>query len=1235
MSAPPFKVKAVYEYSSPHEDDLHFSNGQIITVTENDEEDWYTGEYVDASGVKQEGIFPRNFVEKYEPTAPPRPTRTARPKKEDSAHVAEASDVVAQPSMTVRPTPDERSVEAPQPPEVYNPVPQIQPSAPHVASQLAEPIPAAPVQSKPAPVKTNEHTTTSEKPSGGSFRDRIAAFNKPAAAPVTPFKPSSLGSGGSGFIKKPFVAPPPSKDAYVPPPREPAPQRVYRREEDPEIAAKETENQELAERAGLASKGIEGEDEDQPKPTSLKERIALLQKQQMEQAARHAEAVHKKEKPKRPSKKRTESHEQAAEQEEGEGTALERQGSQDTVGKRSMDSARDIPAPRAHATRQKPSNRASIIAEASRKSFGDGDGNDADMSGAGDTTEEPEEMSTGRDDSDERPHTKPPAPPARALTAPVQEPDVGDEEGAEEEEEELEPAQGEEEEEEEEIDPELRRREELRARMAKMSGGMGMHGMFGPPGGLSMAGPALPTKKKVPSGSSETNRSIDNEIEAATSPVARAPPVPMPGLYHVHSPEDVNRQVGIEEQYAPGSPIATITKGHPADEMRDVEDIKPSVPKRTSTERGAAPPGMVLFHYTYLEVPEVMSVPNYYGSSASNVSAGRPAPPPVPTESRPHISSSVNPISPSAGSESDDEMPTRDGHKLLSRTPTTELPSRPLPPHPQGAPAIPTRPAEDIISPRSPASKRVSYFGTPESFQTSPTTPGTSNKRASRMPPIPGTSPVLAPAQTRAPPPPPPTAAALSRVSTGDMHVLSGPTHTEQDESEEEVTEYEGDYDTDIASAEPHKDALKAHARDSSVEEENSLASPVLSPAATRPPPPPVVAPRAVPPPLPSQPPPNKRQSMDIHRAAPPPPPPAKEQPRYETDEYDPYNYTSPVQSPPARAVATPTAERTQEDDLYTTIAPRAQPPNPYERAPPPLPRESPPQSASKSASRRSQDIQRTQTSSRRSTDLGRMSMDTGFMAMDVDFAEGSRWWVQPNGIPSAFQGRIDILHETEETTSTKRGGKTIVTKDLYVLFPDYSQTIVTVRFDQQNPADASFEQRHEQPPPRPRQDQLEQAHERFGRKLSEAVSSKKDSVVGDGTSQGLVQELLKPFTEALLPVGTRAYGALVYSNLANASTQQFDEIRAGDIITLRNAKLQGKHGAMHAKYSMEVGAGPGHVGIVAEWDGTKKKVRAWEQGRESKKVKVESYKLDDLRSGEVKIWRIMPRSWVGWEGVN
>ena len=120
-----FRVKALYEYTSPHEDDLTFDAGQVITVTEEEDEDWYGGEYTDANGAKQEGIFPRNFVEKIEPTAPPRPAR-ARPKK-DSAEAPKSPEAVAAPTPAVAaaaPESEPAPVREPEPepePEVVEP----------------------------------------------------------------------------------------------------------------------------------------------------------------------------------------------------------------------------------------------------------------------------------------------------------------------------------------------------------------------------------------------------------------------------------------------------------------------------------------------------------------------------------------------------------------------------------------------------------------------------------------------------------------------------------------------------------------------------------------------------------------------------------------------------------------------------------------------------------------------------------------------------------------------------------------------------------------------------------------------------------------------------------------------------------------------------------------------------------------------------------------------------------
>lgn len=266
--------------------------------------------------------------------------------------------------------------------------------------------------------------------------------------------------------------------------------------------------------------------------------------------------------------------------------------------------------------------------------------------------------------------------------------------------------------------------------------------------------------------------------------------------------------------------------------------------------------------------------------------------------------------------------------------------------------------------------------------------------------------------------------------------------------------------------------------------------------------------------------------------------------------------------------------------------------------------------------------------------DVPRPSGEHGFIASDADLGQSSQWWRQPNTPPPVFQNRLDVIFEVEESSTTRRGARKSITKVVYILYMDYSQTVVTVVFDAQNPAEVALEQHHEPPPARMRQDQLEDAHTRFGARIADEANSKTNSVVGDGSSQSLVQTLFSSLPDALPPVGVRAFGALVYANLANATIQQLDEIRPGDIVTFRNTKFQGHRGPMHSKYNVEIGK-PDHVGIVVDWDGTKKKIRAWEQGRESKKVKMESFKLGDMRSGEAKVWRVMSRQWVGWEGQS
>lgn len=580
MATPPFRVKALYDYSSKEEDDLKFPNGQVILVTDEEDADWYYGEYEDIAGEKQEGLFPKNFVKVFEPDMPPRPTRSGKSKKDSDtpapfseearAPAAEEPEAVTAPAPIHSAFMPEQTLEEPEMPTTQ----AVKTEALPTPTQKPAP-PAAPKPGPPPAV---------EKPTSGSFRDRINAFNKSTAPPPAPNKPSGLGAtGGSGFVKKAFVAPPPSKNAYVPPPREPPPQKVYRREEDPEIVAQgsnDVENEVQTAQPQVAA--LAEVEEDQPKPTSLKDRIALLQRQQMEQAARHAEASQKKEKPKRPPKKQVEPQEPAADAEDDvSGEHLERMNSTETTGKRSIEASRDAISSGARHAKTSKSQEATPVASPTAVASRDfmNDPNDADQSGIGDT-EDGEDLSTGRDDSDENPRRKTSIPPQIPSQAPLREADVGDEEDN---------ADEDDAEEEEDVDPEVRRRMEIRERMAKMSGGMGMAGMFGPPGGMA---PRAPAKRGTVSGERNiSGNSVSAEADDGSS--SRAPPVPimpMPGLQKVRSPEQHGAQPEVTKEEV--GETKSVIQGREPEDMPDVEDMKeePITTPRRSIERPAPPP---------------------------------------------------------------------------------------------------------------------------------------------------------------------------------------------------------------------------------------------------------------------------------------------------------------------------------------------------------------------------------------------------------------------------------------------------------------------------------------------------------------------------------------------------------------------------------------------------------------------------------------------------------------------
>ncbi|KTW26210.1 hypothetical protein T552_03101 [Pneumocystis carinii B80] len=252
------------------------------------------------------------------------------------------------------------------------------------------------------------------------------------------------------------------------------------------------------------------------------------------------------------------------------------------------------------------------------------------------------------------------------------------------------------------------------------------------------------------------------------------------------------------------------------------------------------------------------------------------------------------------------------------------------------------------------------------------------------------------------------------------------------------------------------------------------------------------------------------------------------------------------------------------------------------------------------------------------------------YIACNIDLKKDTLWWTRPNALPSIFQNRKDILLKFFESSHLLKDGNSIATKEIRILFHDYSETQILVTFNKKNPENADLKQIHRPSPIKPNQNQLEIAYEKFGTQVANLASLHTGITIGDGSPFAFIQNIISNIPDALPPTGVRAYGAVIYQNRANASIEQRDEIKTGDIVSFRNVKFQGHKGTLHTKYSTSVG-NPDHAAVIMEWDGTKRKIKVWEQGRISKKVIQSSFRIGDLKSGEICIWRVMSKSWVNW----
>ncbi|KAK9319121.1 hypothetical protein V1517DRAFT_333612 [Lipomyces orientalis] len=1130
---PPFKVKAIYEYISDHPDDLSFPVTQIITVTAEEDEEWYSGRYFDNTGALREGMFPRNFVEiVVEDESPSIPSHPSRPRQSQApaAGPIQPAAAVPTPAAITDPEPEEQDQPVPEP--VILSAPAQTKSAPVLASRVAG-VATAPVSTQSESV-SQEPVAPAAK---SSFRDRIAAFNVASATPVAPQAKPAIQS----FVKKPFVAPAPS--AYIPPAPQAAPKTSttsYEQSTSPRASI--DDNRVYSEESHTSHEPII------TGGTSLKDRIALLQQMQLEQQAAKAAKAAKKKKvhTKHPSQQfedlPVESTAAGAEAAE-----LSDDSARKSVEHRRMDEELEL-SPTSEVPQQVPEVPTIIDA------YPDTEEplviRNADLSE--DTAGEQSDVEDNIEASTPRGIPQMPIPDAEVQSAE----EADDEQLPEAEMNEAD------EDEEEEIDPEVARRIAIRERMAKMSGGMGMP--FAIPGvmGMPMGGFPKSTTKKAP----EPPKGDNDEEYSQPRPISILPvAVPLPTSQEVHQDDDEREEEDLEPEQGQETQISQLESEAKDSQKDDFEEAHPS---EVSTEIEQEIDGPVVsLSSSHVPIGAAKLTSTAAADEGNFIKQGSHQEPSVEVEPDAPMHNRAVPPVPHSPPQPHPLLPT-------------------IPPVPVSAPPAPRSPTARAIPPPMPDSPSLGSERPP--IPQLPPTPSASHTSHHHLPPPP--PPPAAPPVSYAPPPVsnvppvPPIHSVPVRRSTemSDRSVHRNSTEFISSDSDEVTTGYEADDDTDLNVSSTHEvDATYASVNYTTAAEPSPASAPPIptsGPPAHAAPPPPLSYPLPPPPPPPTH-------------YAPAPTSPAQYTPH-------PPPQVSPVPTSPVLSAA------------YLDRRPSVE-------------------------GHRSMDPRRS-TDARRSLDRSRLSMDAmgagTYMASDIDFAEKTGWWSAPEAVPHSILSRSrDLSFEVDESSHSRRG-RGIVTRKIYVLYYDYSQSVITVQFERENPSRVKFEQRHEPPPPPLRRDQLEGVYTRFGAQIKDFAGDSLGKSVGDGSAFGFVRALIARLPDALQSAGTRAHGAVVYSNLANASVTQVDEIKAGDIISFRNAKFQGHKGGLHQKYSLEVGK-PDHCAVVQEWDGTKRKVKVLEQSKEKGKVRAESYRLGDLKSGEVIVFRVVGRDYVGWDG--
>ncbi|KAH9824140.1 hypothetical protein DFH28DRAFT_944641 [Melampsora americana] len=255
--------------------------------------------------------------------------------------------------------------------------------------------------------------------------------------------------------------------------------------------------------------------------------------------------------------------------------------------------------------------------------------------------------------------------------------------------------------------------------------------------------------------------------------------------------------------------------------------------------------------------------------------------------------------------------------------------------------------------------------------------------------------------------------------------------------------------------------------------------------------------------------------------------------------------------------------------------------------------------------------------------------------ARDLDLAS-ERWWrTKPVSVPTSVQTMKDVLVRLQGSSTLQKGVSTY-DYELIVIRDDYSKTVVRIHFeDGEDESATEMTQTHYPPPKSYPISTLQELNASIGPQLVARAKAREDEkgvkfVGAEEDGKTFVGMIVKSVGAALEPVG-ETFGEVIYKceiqdfKAAHPEVDVKDDIKPGDIVASYGASFKGKgigHGSMNLGTVTNA-----HVAIVAEHDVKKNKFKAY--GVWHGKVELISYRIDELKSGSIKVFRVLDKKFL------